>query len=61
MTRAWLSTRADHKQRKLVDRKASKGRKLRFTVHDKLVNFMPPIDKELPTYVDDLFANMFAH
>ena len=30
------------KRRKAVDRRASKGRKLRFHVHDKLVNFMAP-------------------
>jgi protein AATF/BFR2 len=30
------------KRRKVVDRRASKGRKLRFHVHDKLVNFMSP-------------------
>ena len=29
---------------KVVDTKASKGRKLRFTVHNKLVNFMTPIE-----------------
>jgi hypothetical protein len=33
----------------------------RFTVHEKLVNFMPPVEKELPTYVDELFANLFAN
>jgi protein AATF/BFR2 len=30
------------KRRKAVDRRASKGRKLRFHVHDKLVSFMAP-------------------
>jgi protein AATF/BFR2 len=33
------------KMRKVVDRKASKGRKLRFTVHEKLQNFMAPEDR----------------
>lgn len=30
------------KRRKTVDRRASKGRKLRYHVHEKLVNFMTP-------------------
>jgi protein AATF/BFR2 len=30
------------KTRKNVDTKASKGRKMRFTVHEKLQNFMAP-------------------
>ncbi|TKY88836.1 hypothetical protein EX895_002077 [Sporisorium graminicola] len=34
---------AGKKKKASVDTKASKGRKLRFEVHDKLVNFMPPI------------------
>lgn len=33
------------KMRKVVDRKASKGRKMRFTVHEKLQNFMAPEDR----------------
>ena len=33
------------KTRKHVDRKASKGRKLRFNVHEKLQNFMAPEDR----------------
>jgi protein AATF/BFR2 len=30
--------------KKEVDRKASKHRKIRYVVHDKLVNFMTPLD-----------------
>lgn len=33
------------KVRKIVDTKASKGRKMRYTVHEKLQNFMPPEDR----------------
>ncbi|KAG0645865.1 bfr2 [Hyphodiscus hymeniophilus] len=33
------------KMRKKVDTKASKGRKMRFTVHEKLQNFMAPEDR----------------
>ena len=32
------------KMRKTVDTKASKGRKMRYTVHEKLQNFMAPED-----------------
>jgi protein AATF/BFR2 len=46
--------------RKSVDRKASKGRKMRFHVHDALVNFMeprplPPTDVD----IDTLFSSIF--
>jgi protein AATF/BFR2 len=34
-----------HRRRKAVDRRASKGRKLRFDVHDKLVGFMAADDR----------------
>jgi hypothetical protein len=32
------------KKKKEVDRKASKNRKIRYVVHDKLVNFMTPLE-----------------
>lgn len=31
--------------KKRVDTKASKGRKMRYTVHEKLMNFMAPEDR----------------
>lgn len=34
------------RMKKKVDTRASKGRKLRFVVHPKLVNFMSPIESE---------------
>ncbi|TAQ89359.1 hypothetical protein B7494_g2350 [Chlorociboria aeruginascens] len=37
----WAAVK-EAKTRKIVDRKASKGRKLRYTVHEKLQNFMAP-------------------
>lgn len=49
------------KQRKIVDRRASKGRKIRYHVHEKLVNFMTPDDAELPEYTARIFANLFGH
>ena len=43
MSKAWLNSREGIvKLRKNVDRKASKSRRLKYTVHEKLVNFMAP-------------------
>ncbi|XP_060719716.1 protein AATF [Tachysurus vachellii] len=45
MGRQWLAIqKLRSKIKKKVDTKASKGRKVRFHVHSKLVNFMAPID-----------------
>jgi len=45
MGRQWLAIqRLRSKIKKRVDTKASKGRKVRFTIHGKLVNFMAPVD-----------------
>lgn len=49
------------KRRKVVDRKASKGRKIRYNVHEKLVNFTTPEHAELPVFAPQLFANLFGH
>lgn len=43
---AHAAKRAAKKHRAGVDRKASKGRRLRYDVHEKLENFMPPIPRE---------------
>ncbi len=40
-----LPSQRDLKVRKQVDTKASKGRKMRYTVHEKLQNFMAPDDR----------------
>lgn len=44
-----------------VDRKASKGRKIRYTVHAKLQNFMFPIPtiSEMQIDKDRLFGSLF--
>eukprot|EP01083_Nonionella_stella_P051728 137354_1 len=47
------------KGKKKVDRRASKGRKLRYTVQDKLVNFMPPNPLPSDSTHADLFASLF--
>ncbi|KAF4122724.1 protein AATF/BFR2 [Geosmithia morbida] len=53
---------AGGKSRKNVDRKASKGRKIRFTVHEKLQNFMAPEDRRAweQSAVDRLFGTLFG-
>ena len=50
------------KTRKLVDRKASKGRKLRYTVHEKLQNFMAPEDRRSweEHAIDRFFGTLFG-
>ncbi|XP_050074455.1 protein Aatf [Anopheles maculipalpis] len=51
-----------NKMKKTVDTKASKGRKIRYVVHNKLVNFMAPV----PDYdwtdeaKDELFSSLFG-
>ncbi|KAK4158345.1 hypothetical protein C8A00DRAFT_28625 [Chaetomidium leptoderma] len=50
------------KTRKQVDRRASKGRKIRYTVHEKLQNFMAPEDRRSweEHAVDRLFGTLFG-
>jgi protein AATF/BFR2 len=45
----------------MVDRRASKGRKLRFHTMDKLVGFMAPKELVLPPVAEQLFGNLFNH
>ncbi|XP_062448385.1 protein AATF isoform X2 [Rhea pennata] len=59
MGRQWLAIqKLRSKIKKKVDRKASKGRKIRYHVHSKLVSFMAPIDH--CTMNDDARALSFA-
>lgn len=53
----WLQGK---KRRKQVDRKASKGRKLRFHVHEKLVGFMAPMPATSHQMSQQLFSNLFG-
>lgn len=57
----WTAIR-EAKTRKQVDRRASKGRKLRFTVHEKLQNFMAPEDRRAweEDAIDRLFGTLFG-
>jgi len=50
------------KTKKVVDTKASKGRRLRYTVHEKLQNFMAPEDRGLwgERQRDELFSSLFG-
>jgi protein AATF/BFR2 len=57
-----LTAAKDNKNRKNVDRKASKGRKMRFTVHEKLQNFMAPEDRRAweQGAIDRFFGTLFG-
>lgn len=57
-----LTAAKDSKPRKVVDRKASKGRKMRFTVHEKLQNFMAPEDRRNweTEAIDRFFGTLFG-
>ncbi|KAG8664025.1 hypothetical protein MANES_01G272000v8 [Manihot esculenta] len=48
------------KKRKIVDRRASKSRKIRYNVHEKIVNFMAPQPMNVPPIAPKLFANLFG-
>ena len=57
----WTAVK-EAKTRKNVDTKASKGRKMRFTVHEKLQNFMAPEDRGSwePEAVDRFFGTLLG-
>jgi protein AATF/BFR2 len=57
----WQAAR-EAKVKKVVDTKASKGRKLRYTVHEKLQNFMAPEDRGAwgKRQTEDLFGALFG-
>ncbi|EMD00128.1 hypothetical protein BAUCODRAFT_365746 [Baudoinia panamericana UAMH 10762] len=54
--------RREAKAKRNVDVKASKGRKLRYTVHEKLQNFMAPEDRRTwgQRQADELFGSLFG-
>ncbi|KAE9592233.1 putative apoptosis-antagonizing transcription factor, AATF leucine zipper-containing [Lupinus albus] len=52
--------RMQTKKRKIVDRRASKSRKIRYNVHEKIVNFMAPQPMNLPPMAPMLFDNLFG-
>jgi len=46
-----------NKKKKVVDTKASKGRKIRYHVHEKIQNFMVPI--EMGTWHEEMTNELF--
>lgn len=49
------------KERKEVDRRATKGRKIKYEVHEKIVNFMVPVENENLLYNRDVvIGQMFG-
>ncbi|KAL4178619.1 hypothetical protein AMTRI_Chr13g83150 [Amborella trichopoda] len=48
------------KKRKVVDRRASKSRRIRYNVHEKIQNFMAPMPMVLPDMAPKLFENLFG-
>jgi protein AATF/BFR2 len=60
-TMQWVAVK-EAKTRKNVDTKASKGRKMRFTVHEKLQNFMAPDDRATwePERIDRFFGTLLG-
>ncbi|XP_015764097.1 PREDICTED: protein AATF-like, partial [Acropora digitifera] len=63
MGRQWLELQKLRKKvKRKVDTKASKGRKIRYNVHGKLVSFMAPIEKGqmLDSSRNELFSSLFG-
>jgi len=48
------------KMHKNVDRRSSKGRKIKYEVQQKLVNFMVPLPVTTSNISEELFANLFG-
>jgi protein AATF/BFR2 len=58
-----MAHRREKKKKREAERGGSKGRKLRYTVHDKAVNFVVPIPLEGGWHeeqVDELFCSLFG-
>ncbi len=57
----WQAAR-EAKTKKVVDTKASKGKRMRYTVHEKLQNFMAPEERGLwgERQRDELFSSLFG-
>ncbi|XP_042501529.1 putative uncharacterized protein DDB_G0270496 isoform X2 [Macadamia integrifolia] len=59
-TALYALKRLQTKKRKIVDRRASKSRKIRYHVHEKIVNFMAPEPMKQPPMAPKLFENLFG-
>jgi len=62
LARQHMAAARDAKTKKNVDVKASKGRKLKYTVHEELQNYMAPEDRGLWTgrQVDEFFGSLLG-
>ncbi|KAJ7132107.1 apoptosis-antagonizing transcription factor [Mycena epipterygia] len=59
----WMGVQKQKKAKKKVDTKASKGRKLRYEVHEKLQNFMVPVPVPGMWHeeqIDELFSSLMG-
>ncbi|KAH9036332.1 apoptosis-antagonizing transcription factor [Lactarius pseudohatsudake] len=60
----WMASQRQKKSKKHVDTKASKGRKLRYEVHEKIQNFMVPVPVAAGAWheaqVDELFGSLLG-
>jgi len=60
----WTTSQKQKKSKKVVDTRASKGRKLRYEVHEKIQNFMVPVPlgpgEWHEAQIDELFASLLG-
>ncbi|KAH9004658.1 apoptosis-antagonizing transcription factor [Lactarius hatsudake] len=60
----WMASQRQKKSKKHVDTKASKGRKLRYEVHEKMQNFMVPVPVAAGAWheaqIDELFGSLLG-
>jgi len=60
----WMASQRQKKSKKHVDTKASKGRKLRYEVHEKMQNFMVPVPLAAGGWheaqIDELFGSLLG-
>ncbi|KAI9461447.1 apoptosis-antagonizing transcription factor [Boletus coccyginus] len=59
----WMAVQKEKRAKKKVDTKASKGRKLRYEVHEKIQNFMVPVltqGRWHEEQIDELFASLLG-
>ncbi|KAF9221427.1 TRAUB-domain-containing protein [Gyrodon lividus] len=59
----WVAVQKQKKAKKKIDTKASKGRKLRYEVHEKIQNFMVPVAVQGGWHeeqIDELFASLLG-
>jgi protein AATF/BFR2 len=62
LTLKFSQLKTANKKKKVVDTKASKGRKIRYVVHEKIMNFMAaePLKGWHCDMVDELFSGLLG-